>query len=399
MDYYTFYAGTAFDVWKDMGAHVTNDGTTFTVYAPNARSVSLIGEFNNWQPAEMERTGDGRFYTLHVKEAHHFQMYKYRITGADGNVIDHSDPFAFYNELRPGTASRIYDMNRYVFHDDLSEGLTLNRDSIKVYVENDGSRTEIPQGKYTVRQDAGHQEDSGFSCDFEIAFADIKAVDGVNAASKIIVEYTAELNSDAIIGSAGNPNEVYLEFSNNPYDDGTGNTPEDKVIVFTFEIIANKVDEKHEPLNGAGFTLYKYNKDEGDYVQIGEELKGMTTFTWSGLDAGQYRVVETTVPDGYNKADDILFTVEATYDTDAADPGFGKLVIKDADGEIISDGENPVFSVSDGSASTDIVNTTTPKLPETGGIGTGIFYGVGAMLMAGGVLTMIIRRRQRSIHE
>ena len=77
----------------------------------------------------------------------------------------------------------------------------------------------------------------------------------------------------------------------------------------------------------------------------------------------------------------------------------GELVIKDADGEIISDGENPVFSVSDGSASTDIVNTTTPKLPETGGIGTGIFYGVGAMLMAGGVLTMIIRRRQRSIHE
>src|SRR5699024_9056960 len=122
------------------------------------------------------------------------------------------------------------------------------------------SRTEIPQEKYTVRQDAGHQEDSGFSCDFEIAFADIKAVDGVNAASKIIVEYTAELNSDAIIGSAGNPNEVYLEFSNNPYDDGTGNTPEDKVIIFTFEIIANKVDEKHEPLNGAGFTLYKYNK-------------------------------------------------------------------------------------------------------------------------------------------
>ena len=59
MDYYTFYAGTAFDVWKDMGAHVTNDGTTFTVYAPNARSVSLIGEFNNWQPAEMERLALG----------------------------------------------------------------------------------------------------------------------------------------------------------------------------------------------------------------------------------------------------------------------------------------------------------------------------------------------------
>ncbi len=316
--------------------------------------------------------------------------------GADYDIGD-DVPFQLTGTLPDNLAG--YETYRYVFHDDLSEGLTLNRDSIKVYVENDGSRTEIPQEKYTVRQDAGHQEDSGFSCDFEIAFADIKAVDGVNAASKIIVEYTAELNSDAIIGSAGNPNEVYLEFSNNPYDDGTGNTPEDKVIIFTFEIIANKVDEKHEPLNGAGFTLYKYNKDEGDYVQIGEELKGMTTFTWSGLDAGQYRVVETTVPDGYNKADDILFTVEATYDMDAADPGFGELVIKDADGEIISDGENPVFSVSDGSASTDIVNTTTPKLPETGGIGTGIFYGMGAMLMAGGVLTMIIRRRQRSIHE
>ena len=118
MDYYNFYAGTAFDLWKDMGAHIDESGTTFTVYAPAAKSVSLIGEFNHWQPEAMERTGDGRFYTLHVTNAGHLQMYKYRITGADGKVVDHCDPFAFYNELRPGTASRIYNMHRYQFYDE-----------------------------------------------------------------------------------------------------------------------------------------------------------------------------------------------------------------------------------------------------------------------------------------
>ena len=138
------------------------------------------------------------------------------------------------------------------------------------------------------------------NCDFEIVFTDILSVDGVTITkdSKVVVEYTAELTQDAVIGNDGNPNKVYLEFSNNPYDEGTGQTPEDKVTVFTFKLDVDKVDKDQQPLAGAGFTLYKYDADTQNYVAVGSEVKGdaLTNFVWSGLDSGKYKLVETTVP-------------------------------------------------------------------------------------------------------
>ena len=113
-----FYSGKEFEAYTFLGAHVTEFGTVFRTYAPAARHVAVIGEFNGWNESPMHPIEDGKFWECYVDGAHHGQMYKYRIYRQDGTFRDHQDPYGFYSELRPGTASVIYDMDRFYFHDD-----------------------------------------------------------------------------------------------------------------------------------------------------------------------------------------------------------------------------------------------------------------------------------------
>lgn len=302
--------------------------------------------------------------------------------GADYDVNDEV-PFQL-----TGTVSSLYDNYEkyyYAFHDTMSAGLTFDADSVVVKI----GETTLDKSKYHVVT-----EGLTDGCTFEVRIDDLKTV-GATANSKITVDYKATLNGKAVIGSAGNPNTAKLEYSNNPYGDGTGTTPEDKVIVFTYKLVANKVDKDGKALNGAGFTLYKYDESKKDYVAVGNEITGTTKFEFNRLDAGKYKLVESTVPAGYNKADDLEFTVEATYDTNSDTPKFGELVIKDANGEEIISGEDKVFTVNlaEGSAATDVVNLSGTELPSTGGIGTTIFYVIGGILMVGAGVILISRKR------
>lgn len=315
--------------------------------------------------------------------------------GADYDVND-KVPFKLTGTVSADYAS--YKTYYYAFHDKMSSGLTFDLNDIEVKVDG----TKVDKNKYTV------VTDNADGCTFEVVFNDLKKVEGVTATSKITVEYKATLNDQSVIGSTGNPNEARLEYNNNPYYDGTGKpgetgkTPWDKVIVFTYKLVANKVDKDGKALEGAGFTLYKLDNATGNFVKVGNEIKGddnnkITTFTFDRLDAGQYKLVETTVPAGYNKADDLIFTVEATYDTEATNPTFKDLVIKDSTGKTIS-GENKVFTINlaEGSFTTNIKNLSGTELPSTGGMGTTIFYIVGAILIIGAGVLMITRRRMNN---
>lgn len=315
--------------------------------------------------------------------------------GADYDIGD-DVPFQLTGTMPSNIAN--YETYEYIFHDDLSTGLSLNVDSIVVKI---GDETLTKDEDYTVNTSPS---DAASGCDFEIVFDDILSIDGVTITkdSKVVVEYTAKLTAGAVIGNPGNPNDVYLEFSNNPYDDGTGKTPNDKVTVFTFKLDVDKVDKDQQPLKGAGFTLYKYDADTQSYVAVGSEVKGdqLTNFVWSGLDSGKYKLVETTVPAGYNKADDIEFTIEATYTTDGADQTLTGLVVKNADGtETISgDGDGFTFTatVANGTVATDVVNTTGLELPSTGGMGTTLFYVVGGILVVGAGVLLITKKRMNT---
>ncbi|HEL1148907.1 isopeptide-forming domain-containing fimbrial protein [Streptococcus equi] len=270
------------------------------------------------------------------------------------------------------------------FVDTLSAGLSYNKDA-KVYVVNGDSRQDIT-GSFTIN-DAG----SSFKIN------NLKAVQGVTitATSKIVVEYTATLNDQAAIGKKGNPNEVALTYSNDPNHLGKGEespkgeTPKDKVIVFTYKTIINKVDQDQKALKGAGFTLYKLVKgDNGEEkYQIVQEIKAgdTTSFEFVGLDAGDYKLSETTTPGGYNTIADVMFSIVAQHETESDDPQLTSLTVDKATG-FTADTEA-------GTVSATIVNKKGSILPSTGSIGTTMLYVFGVMLMI--VSTLFIFRQKQ----
>ncbi|MCD8363846.1 MAG: SpaH/EbpB family LPXTG-anchored major pilin [Lachnospiraceae bacterium] len=273
-----------------------------------------------------------------------------------------------------------YETYQLIFHDTMSDGLTFNSDSAKVTIDG----TEINSSFYTV--DSVTSEEDG-TTSVTITFSDLTETVAV-ASSTVVVSYTATLNDKA---SYMEENDAYLEYSNNPNEkDGgtTGETPDDKTTVFTFELTVNKIDEENNALNGAGFTLYKYDADTKEYVAVGSEITGddLSSFTWSGLDDGQYKLSETTTPAGYNTMEDVEFYIVAEH----TEGELTSLKVVDADGNEI---EGYTEVLSDGTITTDIMNYSGSTLPSTGGMGTTIFYVVGSILVIGAAVLLITRRR------
>ena len=318
---------------------------------------------------------------------------------ADYDIGD-SIPFQLKATLADNVSS--YTTYKVVFHDTLSKGLTYNNDA-KVYI--DGTETNGFTVTATVNADG--ITTLTVSCD------DVKALNAVNS-SAITVEYTAKLNENAVLGSAGNPNEVYLEYSNNPNksengNNETGETPKDVVIVFTYKTIINKVDSENAPLTGAAFKLEKLIKGKdgaaGTWTTAKEFTVDETTtsFTFSGLDDGQYKLTETKTPAGYNTIDPIYFVIEATHDETADAPTLKTLnaYLTDANGNKqteMKDGESVnidlgTVDLTAGSITTTVVNKSGSELPSTGGIGTTIFYVLGGVLVLAAVVLLVTNKR------
>ena len=318
---------------------------------------------------------------------------------ADYDIGD-SIPFQLKATLANNVSS--YTTYKVVFHDTLSKGLTYNNDA-KVYI--DGTETNGFTVTATVNADG--ITTLTVSCD------DVKAL-GAGNSSVITVEYTAKLNENAVLGSAGNPNKVYLEYSNNPNkseegNNETGETPKDVVIVFTYKTIINKVDSENAPLTGAAFKLEKLIKGKDGAADTWTTVKEFTvdetttSFTFSGLDDGQYKLTETKTPAGYNTIDPIYFVIEATHDETADAPTLKTLnaYLTDANGNKqteMKDGESVnidlgTVDLTAGSITTTVVNKSGAQLPETGGIGTTIFYVLGGVLVLAAVVLLVTKKR------
>ncbi|MEE0971975.1 MAG: SpaA isopeptide-forming pilin-related protein, partial [Bifidobacterium ruminantium] len=313
---------------------------------------------------------------------------------------------------------------KYAFHDSLSKGLALDTDSIKVYVKNGDTETELAKATkdapgYTVTTsdstpavDSTEKTEFTGATNFSVSFADLKTAKTADNGtitldkdSKIIVRYSAKVNDKAVIGSKGNPNEANLEFSNNPNYSGetqpTGTTPNDRVIVFTYEVDINKIDSNSKALEGATFTLEKWGKNEtsGQYEwkQVGtiatSQSDGKYTSKFQRVDDGKYRLTETVAPTGYTPITPKEFTIIAEHDTNSADPKLTSFKLTGLTTDPISqttDNNNVT-----GIASADIVNTKGTGLPSTGGMGTVMLYvaGIAVFVLAGATLVMALRRR------
>lgn len=313
-----------------------------------------------------------------------------------------------------------YKAYKVAFHDKYNKGITFeNIASVSVAGEtvNAGeAKTDYQLASNTTNRT------------LDITINDI--VPAITAASKklgtdeITVEviYNVHLNEDAATVNASasdlstsydNVNGVYLEYSNNPNwngsgtatpgedtpgdDESTGETPKDYVWVFTYESNNNKVDDANKPLTGAKFqikngdTVIKLvDKGNGEYVVADQSLALSTSegaspkivdtmvstgtdakFNIKGLDAGTYTLVETAAPQGYKVAADTVFHISATHAEDKTDQG--------------ADKETAAVTLATGKDYTlnhTIVDSSSSKLPSTGGMGTTLFV-LGGGCMAG----------------
>ncbi len=329
-----------------------------------------------------------------------------------------------------------YEEYTFIFHDTLSAGLTLDPNSLHVYVT-ETADADInglnPQAAtlYTVSEVAENGT-------FTVTIPNIKALDNHDhAANFIIVAYDAILNANAEIGLDGNPNSVFLEFSNDPNGDGLGHTAEDTVIVFTYELDGTKVDGANltTTLPGAQFVLLNPlhtqaaevddNGTVTSWVTVqtlgGNEdaVKLPTTYEeWverypdsivtsdengkfkiSGIDDGTYHLLEIKAPNGYNLLEDpvelVITATTANGQTwdGAANTALTALTIDVA-------GAGAVNGVLD----TGIVNVTVENnggatLPETGGMGTTLFYIIGGLLVVGAGILLVVRIRMKAHNE
>ncbi len=297
-----------------------------------------------------------------------------------------------------------YKTYKLVFTDNQSAGLT--------YPAADGfivkyGDTVVPSTQYTLTL---NPTTTAADSTFTLTINDVKSLKDVNgdaitvaAGGKFTVEYESTLNDKAVIGSTGNPNEAKLQYSNNPNYTGeganspTGETPKDKVIVFTYQLNVNKTFDQGTPADNdlPKFTLYKSYKsgEQEEWRKVGEEItvtktsngtETKYTASFPRIDDGNYKLVESHTPAGYNTAADTLFTVTAEHDIEAVNPLLISLKIDQTDG-----------NTTNGTVQANVVNKKGSNLPSTGGMGTVMLYvaGIAVFVLAGATLVMALRRR------
>ena len=240
-----------------------------------------------------------------------------------------------------------YDSYSYKFTDTISKGLTIDTDAkgvpsnVKVYMyANSGVAKADVLHSSDSKVDVTNYFTSGVTDGTNGAHVltvtakttdgakGLKSISGVDKDSCFVVTYTAKINSSAVIGNNGNPNTVYLEYSNNPNGEGTGRTVDHKVKDFTYGLHLVKVDQGTEQaLAGAKFTIKVSSADDtasvGKYVQSDGKLDDAAyefitgtdgTIDVTGLDTGTYEVEEISAPSGYTAVPKFSFTISPTID-------------------------------------------------------------------------------------
>ena len=287
-----------------------------------------------------------------------------------------------------------YPTYAVTFHDTMSVGVAFESiASVKV------GTTPVPEAGYTCTATAAANNGDAESS-WTINIADIKEyVDDLSAGTTVEVIYNAHLTNkvatyykESADTATPSNNKVYLEYSNNPNGTGTGKTKEDTVWVFSYEVDNTKVDgsNNNAPLAGAGFRLYNgatevgliYDESISAYrpVKEGEtavEMKSAETtgkFDIKGLDPGTYTLKETTTPTGYSTMPDKTIEIAATTVEN-------------------TDGASAKLTMTKNDTTNQIINEKGATLPSTGGMGTTLFYIVGAVLMIGAGVLLVTRRR------
>ena len=308
----------------------------------------------------------------------------------------------------PDTAG--YETYTYWICDTMSTGLTSNvKVSSDVTIKVNDQGTPLSEAYYTVTANG-----NTFTIDVDI----LKAVkDGVLTNNdKLYAYYSGVLNENAKVYDEGKQdNAAHLEYSNNPNDDGKGKSPDKKVYDWTFKMGINKVDKGGNTLTGAKFVLSKSGTikvtdlacDDNGVPTVTADLIGLVK-TGGGVyrialagdtdivyaieagspviegldDSVNYYLYETKSPAGYNLlSEPVSFRIAAQYSSDGTTLSAGYPTVTIGNGE-------PSTTLS-----TNVVNQSGAELPSTGGMGTTLFYVLGAVLVVGAGVLLITKKR------
>lgn len=300
--------------------------------------------------------------------------------GNDGNVGD---------TVNFQTTIYVTDGNptNYVLHDKMSNGLTFKTDSI-VVKKNDAIFTD-----YT-------KETPNDGCTFEIKFNE----GSLHTNDKVVVTYSATINSNAVVGTAGNENETWLKYGNN----GETTHGKTKTYTWSFNIFKYFTDSNNDMryLANVEFVLYRKNADDkAEYAKFdsNNKLSGWTeaeneatklkTNATSivgveGLDKGTYFLKEITTPDGFNGlTSDVEVQIDSSCNTLNGATYTVQYKMVNEDDFTDTDEEEKVVPIE---------NKRGTVLPGTGGIGTTIFYVVGGGLMVAAAILLITKKRMEN---
>lgn len=334
-----------------------------------------------------------------------------------------------------------YDKYFFVVHDTLSTGLSFKEGSVAVKV---GTETLTPNDDFTVT----HSNQT-----LKIVLNDFIQYKESQPNANIEITYTATLNENAVVGVEDNPNDVYLVYSNNPNvvyegdnepsgDDPVGETPHDRTYTYVTGLELKKVDADGNALTGAQFQLsgttlntvlvYKDQftlDDEGTYWKLkdgtytttapsgNDELYESTTdkytrervkdtvqnagttnatgtvgddgiLRFDGLSAGTYTITEMVAPDGYNLLDEPI-QITISWSAPSTEGGDCTWTVSGVQGATV---QNGIITMT-------IENDKGSTLPETGGIGTTIFYVVGGILVVGAGVLLVAKKRMNADNE
>lgn len=421
---------------KDQDGSLSGENEAYTLYV-----VQVVNDTLTFKPKSDIPTTDKKIVEgndkVSTNEASIGDEVNYEITGTmPSNIAD-------------------YKTYYYMFTDTLSKGLTYKENSIKVTVNGIDVTKYFYKGVGEYDETTGTTIEVGIVDLKALSLLTDPAVGEITKDTKVVLTYTATLNKNAVIAGDGNPNDVKLSYSNDPNNSGngsttppenpgkptpthpTGETPKVEVVTYTTELTILKTDENNKFLPGVEFTLtgngvnivlvteetfteaadgtYWKLKDgtytttaptvaddetdnSADYADVNTKYTKTTnvvakgngetetdvvgtvqadgTVTFKGLGAGEYTITETKTLPGYNTIDPITFKLTFDAETKTFASNNDKVTIGD-----------------DNTLDTSIVNQKGSLLPSTGGIGTTIFYIVGAILVIGAGVILVAKKR------
>lgn len=324
-----------------------------------------------------------------------------------------------------------FDTYYYQITDTISSGSTYDAGSAKVYYVPSGSNMYTVETATAVGA-GGTLLTSGYTVNstgtgFTVTFDDLSATTNVPplGGGYIVVEYTATLGSSAVVGNPGNPSEVYLTYSNNPNNadgTGTGVTPKDEVVVYTFTLPMNKVNNATpaNALAGATFAIFTSESDAttaatdpltaanfnnalkfssgstGSYTRATSGVytlsdNGSGAYSVSGLDQGTYYLVEIAAPAGYNRvATPVTVVIASSYNAGSLGSAYVNGHIPDVTNDQL------IGATVNGGTQLTVVNQAGVTLPETGGAGTKAFVVGGLALILLALILVVARKRSAS---